>query len=57
MTRPPSYDEGRAVPRACQCGRHWVTGYWSRLFCPFAAPRVTGRWGVLWADVDAEAAE
>lgn len=56
MSRP-TYDEARAVPRHCGCGRHWVVGAWSRLYCPFASQRPVGRWGVLWADVEREVSE
>ena len=30
-----TYDEARDTPRPCPCGRHLVTGYWSRLTCPW----------------------
>lgn len=47
MTKHPqvSYDD----QQVCPCGRHLVRATWTRPYCPFAPPRVPGRWGVLWA--------
>ena len=47
-----TFDEERDRLRPCICGRHWVTGWWTRSYCPFAQPLTPGRWGVIWAEVD-----
>ena len=44
ITARPTFDEARERPRLCPCGRHWVTGEWSRLYCPFDAVPHRGLW-------------
>lgn len=45
-----TFDHDREAPRPCLCGRHTVTGRWTRPYCPFAPPLTPGRWGVLWSE-------
>ena len=45
-----TFDDERSQRRPCPCNRHTVTGHWTRLYCPFAAPLTPGRWGVIWAE-------
>jgi hypothetical protein len=55
MSRP-TFDEQRSQPKPCPCGRHSITGG-TPLVCPWAPPRVPGRFGAVWADLDAGESE
>lgn len=61
MTTPaPTFDELRAAPHVCHCGRT-ITGRCratQAAACPFERrPQPWRRWGALWLDVDREAGE
>ncbi len=53
-TTQPTFDEARSQPQPCPCGRHVLTtgSGTPPLYCPWATPRPTGRWGVVWVQDD-----